>query len=152
MSVQPVRRFGDITLHDLLAAGGAALPVARYATACVSVAAAVTLVIRSTPSVAVAVFGGTVMVASMALIALVARLASAHDRSMRDALRRPLVTLAWGVVCATIAVLALLISTTFWGSPRYYKSGGLDIAPRSSTPVTCCRETGLGTCEPGAAS
>jgi hypothetical protein len=125
VSTRPRRQTSDeVTLGDLLTAGAKGLPPVRYATACVGVAAAVALVVRSTPSVAVTVFGSTVMLATMVLIALVSRVATTHDRRLHAALRRPIIALAWAVVSASIIVLALLISTTFWGVPQYYERAG----------------------------
>src|SRR5215469_7446740 len=116
----PARRPGDVQLQDLLIAGAAALPTARYATASVGIAAAAALAVRSTSSASMAVLGGTVVLASMVLIALVSRLANGRDPAMRDMLRPPAVALAWGVVCAAVVVLGLLISTTFFGVPGRY--------------------------------
>lgn len=123
MSKRPRRQSDDVSLGDLLAAGARDLPSVRYATACVGVAAAVALVLRSTPSAAVAVFGSTVMLAAMVLIALVSRVVTARDPRLRESLRRPIIALVWAVVGASIVVLALLITTTFWGVPHYYEIG-----------------------------
>jgi hypothetical protein len=94
-----------------------ALPTVRYATASVGIVAAAALAVRATSSARLAVLGGTVMLASMVLVALVTRVSTGRDPVLREQLRAPAVALAWGVVCATIAVLGLLISTTFWGVP-----------------------------------
>jgi multisubunit Na+/H+ antiporter MnhB subunit len=120
VSKRPQRQSHDVSLSDLLAAGARALPSVRYATACVGVAAAVALVLRSTPSAAVAVFGSMVMLAAMVLIALVSRAVTARDPRLRESLRRPIIALVWAVVGASIVVLGLLITTTFWGVPHYY--------------------------------
>lgn len=144
MSTRLQRQSDDVTLGDLLTAGVRALPSVRYATACVGVAAAVALVLRSTPSAGVAVFGSTVMLAGMVLIALVSRVATARDPRLDESLRRPTIALAWAVVGASIVVLALLITTTFWGVPQYYKAVRLRPGP------TCYRGTTLGMCEPDA--
>ena len=127
----PARQPRNVSLQHLLLAGAAALPTVRYATASVGIAAAAALAVRSTSSASMAVLGGTVMLASIVLIAIVGRLAPGRDPAMRDSLRAPAVALAWGVVCAAIVVLGLLISTTFWGMPN---------------PVTCCTETPRSTC------
>ena len=97
----PQRRSPDASLAHLLGAGVAALPIARYATACVAIVAAATLAVRSASSPSMAVLGGTVMLASMVLLNLVGRL-SGRDPVLRDSLRRPAVALAWGVVCALV--------------------------------------------------
>jgi hypothetical protein len=144
VSTRPRRQSDDVTLGDLLTAGVRAVPSVRYATACVGVAAAVALVLRSTPSAGIAVFGSTVMLAAMVLIGLVSRVATARDPRLNESLRRPAIALAWAVVSASIVVLALLITTTFWGVPQYYN------AVRSHRDPTCYRGTTLGTCEPDA--
>jgi drug/metabolite transporter (DMT)-like permease len=144
VSTRPRRQPDEPRLSDLLTAGVREVPSVRYATACVGIAAAVALVLRSTPSAGVAVFGSTVMLAAMVLIALVSRVATAHDQRLHESLRRPAVALAWAVVGASIVVLALLITTTFWGEPRYYE------AVRSQPHPTCYTETALGTSEPDA--
>jgi hypothetical protein len=123
VSKRPRRQSDDVSLGGLLAAGARDLPAVRYATACVGVAAAVALVLRSTPSAAVAVFGSTVMLAAMVLIALVSRAVTTRDRRLRESLRRPIIALVWAVVGASVVVLALLITTTFWGVPHYYETG-----------------------------
>jgi drug/metabolite transporter (DMT)-like permease len=141
MSTRLRRQVDHVALGDLLAAGARELPAVRYASACVAVAAAVALVRRSVPSVTVAVFGSTVMLAAMVLIALVSRVAAAHDRRLHESLRRPAIALAWAVVGATIVVLALLISTTFWGVPQHHD------AARSALRATCYTGTILGISE-----
>jgi len=108
-----------------MSAAVAASPAARYATASVGIVAAVELAVRASASPARAVLGGTIMLASMVLLGLVKRAVIGHDRSVSASLRWPTIALAWGVVCATIVVLALLISTTFWGKPGYYRGSGL---------------------------
>jgi hypothetical protein len=119
----PQPSAGD-AVQGLLTAAVQSVPAARYATACVGVAAAVALVLRSTPSASVAVLGGVIMLVSMVLISVIARLARGRDRELQAALRGPTIALVWGAVCATIVVLALLISTTFWGQPSNYRSAG----------------------------
>jgi hypothetical protein len=100
-----------------IATAAAGLPAARYATACVGIVAAAALATRSAPSAGFAVFGGAIMLVAMALLVIVARLATARDPVLFAALRWPTVVLAWGAVFAALVVVALLISTTFWGRP-----------------------------------
>ena len=111
-------------LQHLLLAGAAAMPAVRYATACVAIVAAATIALRTTASASTAVFGGAIMLASMVLVALVGRLATSRDPVLRAMLRAPAVAFAWGVVCAAIVVIGLLVSTTFWGLPGYYRGQG----------------------------
>jgi hypothetical protein len=121
----PTRQSRDATLQHLLLVGTVALPTVRYATASVGIVAAAALAVRATSSARLAVLGGTVMLASMVLVALVTRLSTGRDPVLREQLRAPAVALAWGVACATIAVLGLLISTTFWGVPNYRQGSGV---------------------------
>ena len=137
----PTRHTRDATLQHLLLVGTVALPTVRYATASVGIAAAAALAVRSTSSATMAVFGGTVMLASMVLVALVTRLSTGRDPLLRQQLRAPAVALAWGVVCATIALLGLLISTTFWGVPNYK---GQRSGAGGQGPGTCCPRQLLG--------
>jgi hypothetical protein len=134
---------GD-ALHSLVTAGIGAVPAARYAMGCIAVAAALTVVLRTVPDPAVAVFGGLVMLAGMVLVAIVGRVAGGRDTALHSALRRPALALAWGVVGAAICVLALLISTTFWGLPtRSHPAQCADATSRETTSLaaTCCRGT-----------
>lgn len=132
MSIRPSRRPSDVTLRETLTWALSALPAGRYAGACVGVVAVVTLVVRSAPSVRIAVFGGTLMLAGMVLTAVVTRLTSGRLHPAPDALRRPAIVLSWVVVCAATVVLALLISTTFWGVPEGttgVRGHGLGVVP-----------------------
>ena len=92
---------GDM-LHSLVTAGIGAVPAARYAMGCIAVAAALTVVLRTVPDPAVAVFGGLVMLAGMVLVAIVGRVAGGRDTALHSALGRPALALAWGVVGAAI--------------------------------------------------
>lgn len=150
----PTRQTSDATLQHLLLVGTAALPTVRYATASVGIAAAAALAVRAASSATMAVLGGTIMLASMVLVALVTRLSTGRDRVLREQLRAPTVALAWGVVCATIAVLGLLISTTFWGVPGAKASERVEaqrVESRQAAPgllSTLCRSTFSGALAP----
>jgi hypothetical protein len=122
--------------EGLTTAGVAALPVVRYAMGCIAITAAVSGVLRTVPDAAIAVFGGLVMLAGMVLVAIVGRVAAGRDAALRSALRRPALVLVWGVVGAAICVLALLISTAFWGLP--IRSHPSPCADAAGSAAACC--------------
>jgi hypothetical protein len=136
MSKTPAYTPSD-ALRVLLTAGAATVPGARYAMGCVAVVGGVAVVLQTMPNPVVAVLGGVILLASTVLAAIVGRLAAGRDAATHTALLRPALVLAWGVVSATMCVLALVISTTFWGVPVH--------ADRSrctgAAPATCCTET-----------
>lgn len=124
-------------LRVLLTAGAATVPGARYAMGCIAVVGGVAVVLQTTPNPVVAVLGGVILLASTVLAAIVGRVAAGRDAAIYTALLRPALVLAWGVVAATMCVLALVITTTFWGVPVR-----ADLSRCAGpAPVTCCTET-----------